>query len=268
MDSVKVSARGDSHALVKVVQGECAPNVTTLAPGVCSDRESLDQLRTALKIMATQPQAIVAEAEKKTGCSSESCALKKAGVKVDERFRPEGPWKSTTWLSNQDIDDVLDQYAKKFPEFKHVEFQMRDFESQGGELARVPWCDVAKQYTSLGCVINTDLSSGSGEHWTPIFVDFPGGTVEYFDSAGQEPHKEFSSFIIKVAHTLSQCTGRKFRDVCLTNVEHQKENTECGVYSLYYILSRLHRVGYKAFEFKRVPDDMMVLFRQSIFRHS
>ena len=258
----------DSHALIKVVHGECAP---TNSAQVCSDRETLNKLREQLKIMATQPLAIIREAEQKTGCTSESCVLKKAGMMnstTEALFHPEGPYKTTKWLNNKDIDDVLSQYAVKFPRFKHVEFQMRDFAAQGGELALLNWPQLAKDYDTLGCVLNTDLSSGSGEHWTPVFVDFLGGTVEYFDSAGQEPYKEFVEFTIQVANTLSKCTGRKFRDITLTKIEHQKQNTECGVYSLYYILSRLHGVKYTAFEFKQVPDDMMVLFRKSLFRNS
>jgi hypothetical protein len=262
----KVSNANDSHALVQVVKGECAPNVKQIAAGVCSDRESLDRLRQALNIPHSNPEAIIKRAKEIRGCATESCLFKEHKQVLTERFKPEGPWQSTKWLSNKDIDDVLLQYSEKFPRFKHVEFQMRDFEKQGGELARVNWPEVAKNYDFLGCVLNTDLSSGSGEHWTPFFVDFRNGTVEYFDSAGQPPLDEFVSFTVKVAHTLSKM-GRKFTDHCITKVEHQKENTECGVYSLFYILSRLHGVSYKAFEYKRVDDNMMVMFRRSLFRN-
>jgi Ulp1 family protease len=145
---------------------------------------------------------------------------------------------------------------------------MRDFKLQGGELANLDWKTLSQKYDHLGCVLNTDVSGGPGEHWTAIFIDFKNGTVEYFDSAAQIPHKEFSDFIIETAHELTKLTSKKYTDVLVTKIEHQKENTECGVYSLYYILSRLHGVKYSAFEFKRVPDDMMVDFRKFLFRHS
>jgi hypothetical protein len=256
----------DSHTLAKTIKGECAP---TVSGDVCSDQGTLNKLREQLKIMARDPTTIVREAMTKTSCTTESCALDKTGLleNVVDRFRPPGPWKSTKWLDNQNIDQVLAQYALKYPRFKHVEFQMRDFATQGGELSRLNWVQLMKDYDALGCVLNTDLSKGGGEHWTPIFVDFRGGTVEYFDSAGQEPYKEFVDFIINVAATLNK-TGRRYQDVLLTNVEHQMKNTECGVYSLYYILSRLHGVKYTAFADKRIPDDMMVLFRKCIFRNS
>jgi hypothetical protein len=188
---------------------------------------------------------------------------------LDERFNPEGPWNSVKWLSNTDIDQVLEKYAEKFPRFKHMHFEMRDFVARGGDLARVDWADMAKKYDYLGCVLNTDLTGGSGEHWTAIFVDFKRGTVEYFDSAGvTPPHCEFTDFVVDTAHKLTEATGRQFRDVLVTKIVHQLDNTECGVYSLYYILSRLHGVKHEAFEYKRVPDDVMVDFRRFLFRNS
>jgi len=263
--------KNDSHALINVVKGECAPNITAI-DGVCSDQATLNKLRDQLKIMATQPKAIIKEAGQKLGCTSESCALAKAGLIDEARFHPEGPYKSTKWLSNTDIDSVLEQYTKKFPRFKHVDFHMRDFALQGGELMKLCEPEYVKQliknYDTLGCVLNTDLSSGSGEHWTPLFIDFKEGTVEYFDSAGQPPHREFTEFIIKVAANLGRVTGRQFRDIAITKIEHQMKNTECGVYSLYYIISRLYGVKHTAFEFKRIPDNMMELFRASLFRNS
>lgn len=263
---MSVSNANDSHAIIQVVKGECAPNVKQITSGVCSDRESIDKLRRALDIPDGSPDVIIKRAKEIKGCLTESCLFKDHQQVLDERFKPEGPWKSTKWLSNKDIDDVLAQYADRFS-LKHVEFQMRDFEKKGGELSKVNWLEVSKKYDFLACVLNTDLSSGGGEHWTPFFVDFRNGTVEYFDSAGQSPHDEFATFTIKVAHILSTL-GRKFTDHCVTKVEHQKENTECGVYSLFYILSRLHGVSYKAFEYKRVPDDLMVAFRKALFRNS
>lgn len=253
-------------------QTECAPNVEKVSKNVCSTQQAVDELRNWLKTATKNPERVVDEAKQRTGCDSESCLYKKIDVldkkDLDQRFNPAGPWNSTAWLSNSDIDGVLALYAKKFPRFKHVEFQMRDFKKQGGKLSRLDWCETAKKYDMLGCVLNTDLTGGPGEHWVAFNVDFKNGTVEYFDSAGQVPHGEFSEFAVETAHKLSECTGRTFHDHMVSKIEHQKENTECGVYSLYYILSRLNGVRYTAFEFKRVPDDVMVEFRKFLFRHS
>lgn len=250
---------------------ECAPQIKMVAQNICSTTENLDKLKKWLQITGG-PQKIIDQAKAKSGCTSESCLYKTVSVladsDLDARFKKTGPWNSTEWLSNEDIDqNVLQDYEKKFPRFKHIEFQMRDFESRRGELAKLNWLELAKHYDCLACALNTDRSGGAGEHWTAFYVDFIGGTVEYFDSAGQKPLKEFSDFAIETAHTLS-AGGKKFRDEMVTKIEHQRENTECGVYTLYYILCRLHGTPFKSFEFKRVPDDMMVEFRKYLWRHS
>jgi hypothetical protein len=182
---------------------------------------------------------------------------------LDTRFKAKGPWDSTNWLDNKNIDDVLQRYARKFPRFYHCEFQMRDFAAQpGNELAVLDFVDLSKKYDAFGVVLNTDLTNSPGEHWVCCFVDFRGKTVEYFDSAGQPPKTEFLEFCIKTASELG------FRDVMVTKVQHQTGQTECGIYSLFYILCRLHGVAYKQFEYKRIPDDVMIDFRKYLFRRS
>lgn len=250
---------------------ECAPHIKMVHTNICSSSENIEKLKNWLQTSGP-PKKIIEEAKAKTNCNSESCLYKKVDVlsvdDLEERFKKEGPWNSTAWLSNEDIDEnVLEQWTKKFPRFKHITFQMRDFESRKSELARLNWLELAKEYDSLGCALNTDRTGGPGEHWTAFYVDFKNHTVEYFDSGGTTPLKEFSDFAINTADILSE-SGKKYTDEIVCKIEHQKENTECGVYTLYYILSRLHGVPFKAFEFKRVPDDMMVEFRKYLWRHS
>lgn len=263
---------GGSPFLIST-NGECAPHLLnkTVAADICSTRESIDKLQKWLGSTALNPKKIIEEAKAKSGCESESClytrvpTLDKKDLEI--RFTPRGPWNSTQWLSNDNIDDVLAAYNVKFPRFKHIEFQMRDFKAVGDELGKLDWCDLAKNYDCLGCVLNTDVTGGPGEHWTAFFVDFIRGTVEYFDSAAQTPHAEFTDLIVTTAHGLSECSGKKFVDEAVVQLEHQKENTECGVYSLYYIISRIHGVPFSRFRKSRVPDSDMILFRQFLFRH-
>lgn len=250
---------------------ECAPQIKMIGTNVCSSTENLTKIKKWLQTTSGKPEKIIAEAKAKTSCDSESCLYRNISTlsesDLDDRFKKEGPWNTTAWLSNEDIDkNVLADYAKKFPRFKHQEFEMRDFEARKGELSKLNWLDLAKRYDSLGCALNTDKTGGAGEHWTAFYVDFKNGTVEYFDSAGQTPLHEFSEFAIAVADELSKI--KKFTDEMVCKIEHQRENTECGVYTLYYILSRLHGVPFKTFEFKRVPDDMMVEFRKYLWRHT
>lgn len=241
---------------------ECSPEIKT---EVCSTAETLKKIKTWLS------EENLEGAKQKLGCSSESCVVAnavKSGVVPAaemERFNPAGPWNSTTWLNNMNIYGVLQRYQKKFPKFYPFDFHMRDFAKHPGryELPNYDWKAGEKQWDHWGCVLNTDVSSGSGEHWVAFFVDKPGKTVEYFDSAAKPPHPEFIDLIVSVANTLG------FKEKSIITVKHQIHNTECGVYSLYYIISRLHGVPFSRFEIgSRIPDEDMVEFRKYLFRHS
>lgn len=90
--------------------------------------------------------------KQKTGCETEACILKHNIIKpklgedlvrnaLKEYYKPKGPANSTEWLSNVDIDTVLEQMQKKYTDkkFKHINYQMIDFSKTRSELATMDW---------------------------------------------------------------------------------------------------------------------------------
>lgn len=55
------------------------------------------------------------------------------------------------------------------------------------------------------------------------------------------------------------------RIIKVCKIRQQQSRTECGVYSLFYIWSRLNGVPYSYFEETPVPDQLMFEFRQHLF---
>jgi len=51
-------------------------------------------------------------------------------------------------------------------------------------------------------------------------------------------------------------------------LEHQMSSTECGVYTLFYIRSRLEYIPYTKFLEEIIPDENMKDFRTHCFRDS
>lgn len=255
----------------KTTAPECAPHIAGSA--VCSSAEALKKIKEWLHFpQSTDPKAAISEAKDKLGCESESCLYTKSPfveLKSElKRFNPTGPWNSTEWLSNDNIDDVLRLYTKKFPRFYHVKFQMRDFKKQGRELANLDWTEIIKKYDCMACVLNTDETGRPGEHWVCVFVDIKGRTVEYFDSAAQSPPQEFVDWVSDTAIQLADALGKAVKETIVTKVEHQQGDSECGVYCLYYIINRLNGVPFHVFEYRKIPDEDMVEFRGYLFRHS
>jgi hypothetical protein len=94
--------------------------------------------------------------------------------------------------------------------------------------------------TKLGIVINTDSSEGSGEHWITLYVDIENHFIFYLDSAGNTIPKEVKALkdrIIKQGKQLKEPIVFDYH----TNghLEHQMGNTECGMYSLFFIITML-----------------------------
>lgn len=288
---IKQSAEG--KLIVPEAVSECAFHIQTI-DNVCSDqftlskmKEFIDRLEGSDINKPIKPSEIIAKAKRATNCNSESCVLKSKALEeiigpsnvqkiIQTRFKPEGPSHSTEWLNNDNIDYVIYQWSKIYPGFLHIPFQMIDFDEQNTRLAQV---DLVEEYEKgtrkMGCVINTDKSSGSGIHWFCIFIDMLQGpekkwSLEYFDSAGDYPKKSVhiwlnnqrSKLAIKYPKQIVEVV-----DVTRSN-QLQKSSTECGVFSLWYILSRLNGVPYTYFsQPNAINDDMMYKFRQFLFRH-
>lgn len=233
-------------------------------------------------IQNVQNNTVLETLKAKYNCDSETCVLSQYEVKkyvdpdvietvLKENFKPFGPRLTKEWLSNFDIDDVLSQIQKKYADkhFLHIPFQMRDFEKTNSDLARLDWqAEYNKGFRTFGTVMNTDYSTGKGIHWFAIFGDFLDSsdifTIEYFNSSGELPLPEVTAWMKKCKHSLN--FNKPVQDVIATRIINQQSSSECGLYSLYYIISRLHGVPLEWFKNNRVKDKIMYEFRKYLFR--
>ncbi len=238
---------------------------------VCSPKHVVEKIKEELQVDGKTPEQVIEKSKKATNCDSESCVINKVFDNskeiLDEHFKPAGPRDSTNLLSNFNIDESLELYAKKYEGFYHVYFQMIDFAKVGTELATIDLVDLIKKgYKSMGVVLNTDVSTGRGIHWFCLFCDLTGITLEYFNSSGNRPRREVQVWLNMTKKNLEEA-GYKAEIINASKIEHQIDSeTECGPYSLYYIHSRLSGVPYTVFNKKRIPDDKMIEFRQTLFR--
>jgi hypothetical protein len=89
-------------------------------------------------------------------------------------------------------------------------------------------------------------------------------TVEFFNSSGQSPCYEYSSWLIETSQSLNKIAPTKMYKVCA--IQQQYSKTECGVYSLYYIWARLNNAFGPEFLLKnKIDDKKMFEFRQHLF---
>jgi hypothetical protein len=275
-------------------KGECALDI----PGnVCSTKETVMAMKKHLQkknvntTMLKTAKDIVDMVKNDLNCNTEECILKNPSFVKEEirsivnesldRIKPN----STRLLNNENIDNVLKKLTKQHTCFYHMDFQMIDFAGEkdySGEwvikknrkisptyLGKIDMTKdvITKGYKTFGVVMNTDVRTGGGIHWFSLFCDFRTTpyTVEYFNSSGNKPVKQIQDWLIKTEENLKSA-GHNTNVVVLSGLSHQKSETECGLYSLYYIWNRIKDVPAENFQQKKVPDSMMYAFRKQCFK--
>jgi hypothetical protein len=270
------------------INNECAFDIKS-NNGICSPKPIINKLQEFvvnfnMSKPNISPQDTIKLLKKKYDCKTESCVINNYNIKnfispdavnkvLENNFKPKGPRNTFDWLSNHDIDDVLDQIEKKYTDkyFYHIDFQMRDFEKTNSELSNFNFKEKFDQgYRTFGTVVNTDYSDGNGIHWFAIFGDFLDNnkcyTIEYFNSSGEPPLDEINIWMKKIKHKWNEIFDKPVNDIIVTKLQHQNDNHSCGAYSLYYIISRLDGISYKYFRENHVPDEIMHKFRKYLFR--
>lgn len=187
--------------------------------------------------------------------------------KVKAAFRPPKPksWsrRPNTWLSNFEIDDAMKLYEQEYPGYQFLGTYPVDC-PMGYQcpLSRMSIRKLKqKGIHRVGIVFNLDYHYQGGSHWVALFSDFDGPSVEYFDSYGHEPPSMIKQFMKKIAAKLGQSTTLIYNDK-----RHQYGSSECGMYSMVYIASRL--AGKSAYDMsnKRITDREMFQLRDHFFR--
>lgn len=202
-----------------------------------------------------------------------------AQKKLSTDFKPKGPSNSTALLDNFNIDEALDRWAAVGKDefgkkFYHVPFQMIDFVETRSALSKVDPLELKKQgYNCFGVVINTDVSTGGGIHWFCIYGDLDhAGTVEdpiqleYFNSSGYTPRPEMEKWLRTVEMEMLKRGVRANVIYATGGKQIQYSKTECGVWSLVYIYSRLLGKPYHWMANVGANDNDMIEYRQRLFR--
>jgi len=246
-------------------------------------------------------------------CWLKLSAFKKKFISSDNLFVPEMPtewcanitkWRESLidapWLSNYDIDNIIEQYENKYPNFKFLGSTPIDFRQKkynkcilnifNDDSYKSRWLkntDSSSEYCDynplgyknkhcFGIVFNTDKHDSGGRHWMSMYINTKTKVILFFDSAVtySHLHPEIKKFIENIK--------KQYKNINFTfkfnNIQHQQSNSECGMYSIYFILTMLDADESKKFNSlymfdnyfnsseKTVSDKLMVLYRTKIFR--
>jgi hypothetical protein len=233
-------------------------------------------------------------------CDQETCWLKNIPLSEKDKnmiqaqlFVPPKPseWddKPNTWLTNFDIENVLRQYEKSYPQFNFIGPSPIDYDTKPNKTDCV--CNklckfsVEKQFNQgkkkIGVVFNLDTHTKGGSHWVAMFIDLEDNFLYYFNSTGEDMQPQLIKFKDMVLSQGKNLFGKEM-DFYVNTFEHQRSNTECGMYCLYFIITCLLResdifkkqitglskkqlVSYFSGN-KRIPDSLVEDYRKELFR--
>lgn len=244
------------------------------------------------KITSNDAKDIWKELKRKlrNSCNRESCWFKSellgGTTNLNEKdlklikytFAPKAPkeWNKQprTWLSSSDIMAVMRQYEYFYPSFDFIGPAPLDFDHHlhDGKCVWEELCKFSVEQvrqagkTKIGIVLNTDYHDEPGQHWIALFIDLENGYIMYFDSTGQSPPHEVKHFYNRVRKE-----AKKIKEplkLFINKTKHQKKNTECGMYVMFFIIELL--TGKKKpvdFMNKKVHDDEAFQLRRQYFRY-
>jgi hypothetical protein len=221
-----------------------------------------------------------------TACHSEACWLKQKFMENDLNeelltytFAPKSPskWKENpnTWLNSTDIEKVMKQYEHTYPCFRFIGPTPIDFDEHVYDKKCV-WDDLCTFQISkfikdginkIGIIFNTDPHDKSGAHWISLFINIKKKFIFFFDSNGVKMPKEVKTFCNRV---ISQALILGIDLTLDQNAPfvHQEGNTECGMYSLYLIISLLKdKHNYDFFKTTKITDEAVEKLRDRYYNN-
>jgi len=184
-------------------------------------------------------------------------------------FRPEHPetWLKSPreWLSDRDIEEVLRQYERHLGDRKHFRFVgvfPSDFgaptasssSSSSTAASSLRTCVSQKMCDTtvrqmiddgvhvIGIVFNSDPHDAGGRHWSSCYIGIDPSSnrygAHYYDSVAHGPMPGMMRFMrrIKLEADEAGLSSKKEFVIRSNTVRKQFKNTECGVYSIIFIL--------------------------------
>lgn len=193
---------------------------------------------------------------------------------IKEYLRPKQPdeWKSDPdkWLNSLDIEHVMNQYEDAYQNFEFmgpfpIDFAAPDPYNKNGKCLIQEVCELkvtqafAKGTHYIGIIYNLDPHFKGGSHWVASFIDLVKHKTYYFDSYGMEAPIQIQKFMKWLT------TQDKDMKLFYNGRRFQFQNSECGMYSMYFIIRMLMGDDFKKFSRKAPPDSFMLDLRDWLF---
>lgn len=234
-------------------------------------------------------------------CSDQICWLTQDFVKElndaeinENTFLPKITQGKFDWLNTTNIKAVMQQYETTHKDFKFfgaVPLDFDDLPELG--IRNINFDELKAQGKSkLGFVFNFDKHYQNGSHWVSMFCDIKRNQIYYFDSYGTRPKKQIAQLVNRIATwcykrnvlksnaemsdsaiedsfmhpNKKNCIEKQIGNIKFNQNRHQFKNSECGVYSINFIIRLLKGETFEHICDNITTDDEINLCRAVYFR--
>jgi hypothetical protein len=261
----------------------CKPGITQKSKNRCLPSKIYNEISKKLHIKNNNENIF-----QSVGCEpgEEHCLLDKAPInenikkelrKQYLRTRRPKSWDNDPdmWLDNYNILGVMKQYQESYKWFKFlgvfpIDFSAPDpYSSNGGNKCLYKeTCELnlTNEYNNgirgIGMIFNLDPHFKGGSHWVGLYINLTNikkPFITYFDSYGYKTPpliaKLMRSFKLQINTCQLGYNARKF----------QFGDSECGMFSMYFIICMMYGITFKDFCKDSVNDDFMLQLRKILF---
>jgi len=206
--------------------------------------------------------------EKFPHCKNEICLINQKFIDANFKkelykyFLPIGPANTNEWLSNFDIENVMNQLEKNYDDYKFIGVFPINFDKyREYEFSKksMDFLQIIKK-TKWSFIINLDRVGGSGTHWVALYIDTVKHNIFYYDSVGKPPKKDTVELASKIENVLKTKYNTFYN-----SIQHQHGNSECGVFSLHFTQKILEDDDFNTFCLSKINDKTMTNYRKKYF---
>jgi hypothetical protein len=176
---------------------------------------------------------------------------------VSAAFRPRQPasWvrNEYEWLNTGNIENVMRQYEAKYRSFKFMGVHPIDYDTiRNGKCIVSDICQLnvaellAAGKTRVGFVFNLDRHDQPGSHWVALHCGLDPKRkmfgVYYYDSVAKPPPKQVKDLMRRVSSQVAGVWNKQAANKFQADhnrVRRQFKNTECGLFSMHFLISCL-----------------------------
>ena len=221
----------------------------------------------------------------KFNCNTEACWLSirklmnqlssKDVTLFKQYFRPSMPDNIvddyTEWISNFDIESVMNQYNKDLNDFYFYGAVPIDFKKCSvSDLCKFNLKEhIDNGIQKIGIIFNTDKSTEPGKHWISMYIDITGRNLDgqpgiyFFDSFANNLVKEIKELIKSI-----QNKGEKLNIefISTNNTKSIQNNTySCGFYCMHFLEHMVLGYPFKKYLKSGLNDKKMIQYRNHCY---